>query len=176
MKTLQELEQFNKVVSKIKNNYLIDAVIKTGRSLTIEIKKNNINIWYLGNLFGVYDDSIVIPLNFHLSLKEVIDDLKKELPYILEEYSKIKKEYLIERDGEEIKIKRFHLKVFINNLAFDMAKDEVFREEMITNEIDLFMKSEKDANEMSYQEWFQPIFNRWYDYFDNQAREMISNY
>jgi hypothetical protein len=173
MKTLQELEQLNETVLSIKANYLIDAVIKTKRSLTIEIKKDMIHIWYLGNLFSVYDSSVAIPLNFHLPLKEVIDELKKELSFILEEYSKIKKEYLTERDDKEIKIKRFNLKVLITNLAFDMAKDEAFREDLVTKETDLFMKNKE--NEMFYQKWFQPIFDRWYDYFDNQFREAIND-
>lgn len=51
----------------------------------------------------------------------------------------------------------------ICELAYDMAKDEVFRDNLFVDESELIIID--SLGNTSYNEEFQPIFDRWYDYF-----------
>jgi len=55
-----------------------------------------------------------------------------------------------------------------SNLAHDMTKDEMFREELITHEDDMTIG--KDV--LTYTEEAQDIFNRWYDYFYDEINKI----
>jgi len=58
-------------------------------------------------------------------------------------------------------------KPLICELAYDMASDEVFRDELFNSESEL-------VNEDGYVDTFQPYFDRWYDLFYNKFAEYIS--
>jgi phosphoserine phosphatase len=61
----------------------------------------------------------------------------------------------------EVKINKIEL---ASELAHDMAKDEMFRNELITDEDDMFINGETE-DIIIYTEEAQDIFNRWFDYF-----------
>lgn len=63
------------------------------------------------------------------------------------------------------------VKSLICSLAYDMAKDEAFRNELFNNEADLSYIDEGSTE--VYDEKFQPIFDRWYDYFYTQFYDFI---
>lgn len=55
------------------------------------------------------------------------------------------------------------IKSLICSLAFDMAKDEAYRENLCQSDDEIIDNSDSEMS--CYYEWFQPIFDRWYDYF-----------
>lgn len=63
------------------------------------------------------------------------------------------------------------IKPLICSLAYDMAKDEAFRNELFNNEADLSYLDEQGTE--IYHEEFQPIFDRWYDYFYERFYEFF---
>jgi hypothetical protein len=61
----------------------------------------------------------------------------------------------------EVKINKIEL---ASELAHGMAKDEMFIDELIADEDDMFVNGETE-DVIVYTEEAQDIFNRWYDYF-----------
>ena len=60
------------------------------------------------------------------------------------------------------------------NLAYNAAKDEMFREELITNEEEMVVE-DQDNNCLIYTEQAQEVFNRWYDYYYDEIEKVKQN-
>lgn len=70
----------------------------------------------------------------------------------------------------------------INNLAYNSAKDEAFTNELVTDEEDLFnddgiwdneTNKDKKVLDLPYTEEFQPIYDRWKEYYESMFYEFI---
>ena len=60
------------------------------------------------------------------------------------------------------------------NLAYNTAKDEMFREELITNEEEMVVE-DQDNDCLIYTEQAQEVFNRWYDYYYDEIEKVKQN-
>jgi len=60
------------------------------------------------------------------------------------------------------------------NLAYNTAKDEMFREELITNEEEMVVE-DQDNDCLIYTEQAQEVFNRHYDYYYDEIEKVKQN-
>ena len=157
--SFQKLNHFYK---SMKFNYIMDADLLL-YNVSITITKEDIHVKYEGKHFLVNEYNIVLPRNEERVFIDMCAFLEKYLNEILKIYS-VKKQEFIQNQSE----KRVEVKAFISSLAFDMAKDEAFNKEIVTDEKELI---EQEGSETYYPDWFQNIFDRWYDYFDNKLHK-----